>query len=83
MPDDGNNGFSLDVALMGSVKRAQMARGSRQMFLKRIKRTDWPDKVSNDLAGFIPECDSFYPVTASADDQPYIQQLTKFLTSSD
>lgn len=72
MPDDGNNGFSGDVALMESVKRAQVAHGSRRMFLKRVKRTDWPDKISNDLAGCISECDSFYLAIASADGQRYI-----------
>lgn len=73
MPDDGNNGFNSDVAFTESVKRAQAARGSREMFQKRVERTDWPDKISNDFAGFIAERDSFYLATASADGQPYIQ----------
>ncbi len=73
MPDDPSDGFIADVAFTDSVKRAQRARGSRDMFQKRLEKRDWPDKISADFAGFISERDSFYLATASADGQPYIQ----------
>lgn len=73
MPDDPSDGFIADVAFTDSVKRAQRARGSRDMFQKRLEKRDWPDKISADFAGFIAERDSFYLATASADGQPYIQ----------
>ncbi|MEM7751237.1 MAG: pyridoxamine 5'-phosphate oxidase family protein [Pseudomonadota bacterium] len=73
MMDDANDGFISDVAFTDAVKRAQRARGSRDMFQKRVEKRDWPDKISSDFAGFIAERDSFYLATASADGQPYIQ----------
>ena len=73
MPDEPIDGFISDIAFTESVKRAQRARGSRDMFQKRVEKRDWPDKISADFAGFIAERDSFYLATASADGQPYIQ----------
>ena len=73
MTDDPTDGFISDVAFTDSVKRAQSARGSRNMFQKRLEKRDWPDEISSDFAGFIAERDSFYLATSSADGQPYIQ----------
>ena len=65
--------YSSDIAFSPSVKQAQSARGSREMFEKRIEKRDWPETISDDLAGFIAERDSFYLATSSGDGQPYIQ----------
>ena len=73
MSEDASNRYRSDVAFSASVKRAQEARGSRQMFAKGMERRDWPGTITADLAKFIAERNSFYLATASADGQPYIQ----------
>ncbi len=73
MTDPQAKPFNSDVAFSPSVKRAQAARGSRDAFERRMERRDWPDRISEDLAAFIAERDSFYLATASAAGQPYIQ----------
>ena len=65
--------FNSDVAFSASVKQAQATRGSREMLEKRMQGRDWPETITDDLAGFIAERDSFYLATASRDGQPYIQ----------
>ena len=65
--------FNSDVAFSASVKQAQATRGSRGMLEQRMQGRDWPETLSDDLAGFIAERDSFYLATASRDGQPYIQ----------
>ena len=62
-----------DVAFTPAVQRAQARRGSREPYDKALARRDWPSEVSEELAAFIAERDSFYFGTASAEGQPYIQ----------
>lgn len=69
----GERGPASDVAFSEAVKRVQRRLGSREMFERREAAGDWPSEITDDLAGFIAERDSFYLGTASADGQPYIQ----------
>lgn len=62
-----------DIAFTGSVKTAQRERGSRDIYAKMEQRGGWQDRVTDDLAKFIAQRDSFYLGTATADGQPYIQ----------
>lgn len=62
-----------DIAFTPAVKAAQQKRGSRQNYERMEQRGGWQDRVTQDLAAFIAERDSFYLGTASADGQPYIQ----------
>lgn len=62
-----------DIAFTPSVKAAQTRRGSRTAYERMEQRGGWQDKVTDDLAAFLAERDSFYLATATADGQPYIQ----------
>ena len=62
-----------DVAFTAAVKRAQALRGSRDVYEKVMKARDWSSVITDELAAFIAERDSFYLATASAQGQPYIQ----------
>ncbi|MDH3701843.1 MAG: pyridoxamine 5'-phosphate oxidase family protein [Alphaproteobacteria bacterium] len=62
-----------DIAFTPAVKRVQELKGSRKGYAKMEAKGGWRNTVTNDLAGFIGERDSFYLGTASADGQPYIQ----------
>ncbi len=65
--------FSSDVAFTPAVKRRQEEKGSRRGYAKMEEKGGWRETVTEDLAEFIQERDSFYLGTASADGQPYIQ----------
>lgn len=65
--------FVSDIAFTPSVKAEQEKRGSREGYQNAIERRDWQKNISEDLASFIAERDSFYLATASRDGQPYIQ----------
>lgn len=62
-----------DIAFSPAVKAAQAARGSRDMYARALARRDFSDRITDDLAEFIGERDSFYLATASGEGQPYIQ----------
>jgi len=62
-----------DIAFTPAVKRVQEMKGSRTGYAKMEAKGGWRNTVTDDLAGFIGERDSFYLGTASADGQPYIQ----------
>lgn len=62
-----------DIAFTPSVKAVQERLGSRGTYARVEERGGWADTVSDDLAAFIAERDSFYLATATADGQPYIQ----------
>ena len=62
-----------DIAFTPAVKAAQQQRGSREAYSRMEQRGGWQDKVTEDLAEFLAQRDSFYLGTASADGQPYIQ----------
>lgn len=65
--------YVSDVAFTAAVKEQQALRGSREGYAARVKKRDWHNTVTPELAAFIAERESFYLATASADGQPYIQ----------
>ena len=67
------NSPASDVAFTSAVKSVQERLGSRPNYARMEQGTGWAQTVTEDLAGFIAERDSFYLGTASADGQPYIQ----------
>ena len=62
-----------DVAFTPAVKAIQERLGSRRGYARSEQGRGWNRTITEDLAGFIAERDSFYLGTASADGQPYIQ----------
>jgi uncharacterized protein len=62
-----------DIAFTPTVKTVQEKKGSRENYAKMEQKGGWSDTVTDDLAQFIGERDSFYLGTASGDGQPYIQ----------
>lgn len=62
-----------DIAFTPTVKTVQAKKGSRENYAKMEQKGGWKDVVTEDLAQFIGERDSFYLGTASDDGQPYIQ----------
>ena len=65
--------FTSDIAFTDSVKAIQSRKGSRDAYAGVEAKGGWSDTITDDLAGFLAERDSFYLGTASADGQPYIQ----------
>ncbi len=65
--------YASDIAFTPAVKRVQETKGSRQTYANMEHSQGWQTTVTEDLAQFIAERDSFYIGTASADGQPYIQ----------
>ncbi len=62
-----------DVAFSPAVKAAQSRLGSRGGSARMEEKGGWRNTITEELAQFIAERDSFYIATASADGQPYIQ----------
>jgi predicted pyridoxine 5'-phosphate oxidase superfamily flavin-nucleotide-binding protein len=62
-----------DVAFTPTVKSVQESRGSRRQYARMEEMRGWQSTVTDDLAAFIAERDSFYLATANAEGQPYIQ----------
>jgi predicted pyridoxine 5'-phosphate oxidase superfamily flavin-nucleotide-binding protein len=62
-----------DVAFTPAVKTIQDRLGSRRSYARMEEGRGWKQTVSDDLAAFIAERDSFYLGTATVDGQPYIQ----------
>ena len=62
-----------DVAFSAAVKAAQSRLGSRGGYARMEQKGGWRYTITDELAAFIAERDSFYIATASADGQPYIQ----------
>ena len=62
-----------DIAFTPAVKAVQERKGSRKGYAKMEAKGGWQNAITDDLAAFIAERDSFYLGTASADGQPYIQ----------
>jgi uncharacterized protein len=65
--------YASDIAFTPAVKRLQEEKGSRNGYAKMEEKAGWQITVTDDLARFIAERESFYLATASADGQPYIQ----------
>ncbi len=62
-----------DIAFTPAVKAVQERKGSRRGYARMEAKGGWQNAITDDLAAFIAERDSFYLGTASADGQPYIQ----------
>ncbi len=62
-----------DIAFTPAVKAVQERKGSRRGYARMEEKGGWQSTITDDLAHFISERDSFYLGTASADGQPYIQ----------
>ena len=65
--------YTSDIAFTPAVKSFQTRLGSRDSYHRMEKGGGWSSAITEDLAQFIGERDSFYLATASADGQPYIQ----------
>jgi uncharacterized protein len=65
--------YSSDVAFTPAVKAIQTRKGSREGYAHVEERGGWRTEIDENLAGFLAETNSFFPATASADGQPYIQ----------
>jgi len=65
--------YVSDIAFTEQVKAEQEKRGSRAGYARRAEKRDWADRITDDLAAYLAERDSFYLATANADGQPYIQ----------
>jgi predicted pyridoxine 5'-phosphate oxidase superfamily flavin-nucleotide-binding protein len=65
--------YSSDIAFTTAVKAVQRRLGSRDRFSHMEQSGAWRTTVTDDLALFIAERDSFYLATANATGQPYIQ----------
>ena len=66
--------FVSDIAFTPAVKDVQERKGSRRGYARMEQKGGWSDTVSDELAQFIGERDSFYLGTASADGQPYTSE---------
>jgi len=62
-----------DIAFSPTVKAAQEKRGSRGAYARMEEKGAWSGTITEDLAAFIAERDSFYFATSNAEGQPYIQ----------
>ena len=62
-----------DIAFTPTVKARQTRHGSRQAYANRIARQDWQVLISDDLARFVSQRDSFYMATVGETGHPYIQ----------
>lgn len=65
--------YVSDIAFTDKVKEIQKQKGSRDIYANMEQRGSWDDTVTDYLAGFIAERDSFYMATVSSEGQPYIQ----------
>ena len=65
--------FISDIAFTPAVKAVQERLGSRAGYARMEKKGGWNDRVTEDLAAFFSQRESFYMATATADGQPYIQ----------
>jgi len=71
--EDSKNRPASDVAFTPAVKAVQERLGSRGGYARVEKGPGWARTITEDLAAFVAERDSFYLGTASADGRPYIQ----------
>lgn len=62
-----------DIAFTPSVKAVQERMGSRKQYASMEQRQGWQTRITDELADFIAQRDSFYLDTANPGGQPYIQ----------
>jgi uncharacterized protein len=65
--------YTSDIAFTETVKKIQKEKGSRDTYAHMEQRGSWEDSVTDFLAKFIAQRDSFYMATVNAEGQPYIQ----------
>lgn len=65
--------YVSDIAFTDKVKEIQKQKGSRDTYAHMEQRGSWDDAVTDYLAGFLAERDSFYMATVNSDGYPYIQ----------
>ncbi len=65
--------YVSDIAFTDKVKEIQKQKGSRDTYVHMEQRGSWDDTVTDYLAGFLAERDSFYMATVNSDGYPYIQ----------
>lgn len=65
--------YISDIAFTPTVKTWQKKKGSRLTYENMATRRDWQSAITEGLAKFVSQRDSFYLATANGDGQPYIQ----------
>ncbi len=65
--------YVSDIAFTDQVKEIQKQKGSRDTYAHMEQRGSWDDTVTDYLAGFLAERDSFYMATVNSGGYPYIQ----------
>ena len=65
--------YVSDIAFTDKVKEIQKQKGSRDTYAHMEQRGSWDDTVTDYLAGFLAERDSFYMATVNSGGYPYIQ----------
>jgi len=65
--------YTSDIAFTDTVKKIQKEKESRSAYASMEQRGSWESTVTEFLASFISQRDSFYMATVNAEGQPYIQ----------
>lgn len=65
--------YTSDIAFTDTVKKIQKEKESRSAYANMEQSGSWESTVTEFLAGFIAQRDSFYMATVNAEGQPYIQ----------
>tara|TARA_R110002072_G_scaffold136850_1_gene279442 strand:+ start:6354 stop:6908 length:555 start_codon:yes stop_codon:yes gene_type:complete len=65
--------YVSDIAFTDTVKKIQKEKESRSIYANIEQRGSWESTVTEFLANFIAQRDSFYMATVNAEGQPYIQ----------
>ena len=65
--------YTSDIAFTDTVKKIQKEKESRSAYANMEQRGSWESTVTEFLASFIAQRDSFYMATVNAEGQPYIQ----------
>ena len=65
--------YTSDIAFTPAVKALQERNGSRRAYARMEQNGGWSREITDEIAAFIAERDSFYIATTNAQGQPYIQ----------
>ncbi|MCG8324065.1 MAG: pyridoxamine 5'-phosphate oxidase family protein [Thiotrichales bacterium] len=65
--------YVSDIAFTDKVKELQARHGSRRNYANMEQGKGWQNTVTQQLADFLAERDSFYMATVNSEGQPYIQ----------
>jgi predicted pyridoxine 5'-phosphate oxidase superfamily flavin-nucleotide-binding protein len=66
-------GYPSDVAFTPAVKAVQEEKGSRRSYARMERSGGWETTVTDELREYLSDLDMFYPATATAGGQPYVQ----------